>query len=70
MNMRYGIRRTLRPVLEEYYDNPRHSVRSGSALPHQGRRLVRGRRIGAGPPVPPAGAAHRRNGGVHRHHPA
>ena len=48
MKMRYGIRRTLRPVLEEYYDNPQHSVRCGSALPHQGRRLVRGRRIGAG----------------------
>ena len=41
-----------------------------SAVPHQGRRLVRGRCFGTGTAVPPAGAAHRRNGGVHRHHPA
>ena len=33
-----------------------------SAVPDQGRRLVRGRCFGTGTAVPPAGAAHRRNG--------
>ena len=41
-----------------------------SAVPDQGRRLVRGRCFGTGTAVPPAGAAHRRNGGIYRHHSA